>query len=122
MGYTRRDLVKTLAAFPLVRLERARPDLVLYNGRITTMNPEQPEGSAVAIAEGRFLAVGSSRDVLALAGKRARRVDLGGARVFPGFNDAHADRPAARLARRPGSPRRIPAAPAKERFAGPQGT
>jgi adenine deaminase len=90
VGYTRRDIVKTLAALPLVRLERAQPDLILYNGRIATMNPAQPEAAAVAIAEGRFLAVGANKDVLALAGKHTRRVDLAGARVFPGFNDAHA--------------------------------
>jgi hypothetical protein len=34
VGYTRRELVKTLAALLLVRLERAQPDLVLYNARI----------------------------------------------------------------------------------------
>ncbi len=89
-AYTRRDIVKTLAALPLVRLERAQPDLILYNGRIATMNPAQPEAAAVAIAEGRFLAVGASKEVLALAGRHTRRMDLAGARVFPGFNDAHA--------------------------------
>ena len=45
MGYTRRELRKTLAALPLVSLERAQPDPVLYNARITTMNPEHHTAS-----------------------------------------------------------------------------
>jgi len=86
----RREVVKALAVMPLARLGRADPDLVLHNGRFYTVNPAQPEASAVAIRDGRLLAIGSNRDMLALAGRRTQRVDLGGRRVFPGFNDAHA--------------------------------
>jgi len=88
--HTRRDLVKTLAALPLIRLERSEPDLILFNGLVSTMNPAQPEASAVAVCDGRFVAVGSDKQVLALAGASTRRVDLARRRVFPGFNDAHA--------------------------------
>jgi predicted amidohydrolase YtcJ len=87
---TRREVIKSLAALPLLRLNRSEPDLVLYNGLLSTMYPGQPEATAVAIGAGRFVAVGSDREVLALAGTRARRVDLARRRVFPGFNDAHA--------------------------------
>lgn len=90
MGYNRRDIVKTLAALPLIRLDRAEPDLILFNGLIWTMDTAQPQANAVAIRDGRFLAVGSDKDVLSLASKRTRRVDLARRRVFPGFNDAHA--------------------------------
>jgi predicted amidohydrolase YtcJ len=90
MQRTRRDFITALAAAPLVRLERADPDIVLFNGRITTIHPAAPEATAVAIHDGRFLALGRDRDVLALANSRTRRVDLGRRRVFPGFNDAHA--------------------------------
>jgi predicted amidohydrolase YtcJ len=88
--HTRRDLVKTLAALPLMRLERSEPDLILFNGLVSTMNPVQPEASAIAVCDGRFVAVGPDKQVLALAGTRTRRVDLARRRVFPGFNDAHA--------------------------------
>jgi predicted amidohydrolase YtcJ len=88
--HTRRDIVKTFAALPLIRFNRAEPDTVLCNGAISTMYPGQPEATAVAIRDGRFLAVGSDREVLSLAGKRTRRIDLAHHRVFPGFNDAHA--------------------------------
>jgi predicted amidohydrolase YtcJ len=73
---TGRDIVKTLAALPLIRLNRSEPDLILYNGLLSTMYPGQPEATAVAISAGRFLAAGSDQEVLALAGKRTRRVDL----------------------------------------------
>ncbi len=90
MRHTRRDIVKTLAALPLIRLNRAEPEVVVYNGLVSTMNPGQPEATAIAVRDARFLAAGSDKDVLSLAGKRTRRIDLAGRRVFPGFNDAHA--------------------------------
>ncbi len=63
--------------------------LILYNGRIWTGNPQQPEAEAVATFGDRFLAVGTSAEIEALAGPETRRIDLGGRRVLPGFNDAH---------------------------------
>ncbi len=66
-----------------------RPDTVLHNGRILTMGPDG-EVQALAIAGGRVLATGTSAEMRAFGGARARHVDLGGARVTPGFNDAHA--------------------------------
>jgi predicted amidohydrolase YtcJ len=66
-----------------------RPDTVLHNGAILTMGARVPEAQALAIAGGRVLALGTSAEMLALAGPGTRRVDLGGQRVTPGFNDAH---------------------------------
>jgi predicted amidohydrolase YtcJ len=88
--HTRRDVIKTLAVMPLVRLRGSEPDLILYNGLVSTMELSQPDATAVAIHEGRFLAIGSDRDILRLAGPNTRRIDLGKRRAFPGFNDAHA--------------------------------
>ncbi len=66
-------------------------DLVLHNGAI--FSPERPSGRpeplGVACAGERIVAVGPDRDVLAMAGPGARRVDLRGRLVVPGFNDAH---------------------------------
>jgi predicted amidohydrolase YtcJ len=75
-----------LALFPL---ERTEPDLILYNGNIWTVDARQPRAQAVAISSGRFLARGSNEEVLALAGGRAKKMDLGGSTVLPGFIDAH---------------------------------
>ncbi|MEJ8812712.1 amidohydrolase [Variovorax ureilyticus] len=65
------------------------PDLILHNGRFTTLDRANPTATAVAIAEGRFIQVGSDREVLALAGPQTRRIDLGGRSVLPGLIDNH---------------------------------
>ncbi|WP_085316706.1 amidohydrolase [Derxia lacustris] len=65
------------------------PDLVLFNGRFTTLDRANPQASAVAIADGRFVRVGDDAEVLALAGPATRRIDLGGRPVLPGLIDNH---------------------------------
>src|ERR1700726_894053 len=64
-------------------------DLILYNGRFSTLDRSNPSPDAVAIADGRFLSVGSMRDVEATAGATTKRVDLHGRRVIPGLIDSH---------------------------------
>jgi len=66
-----------------------RPDAILYNGKILTMGTRKREVEALALAGSRVLAIGTSSEMLALAPPGARRIDLGGRRVTPGFNDAH---------------------------------
>ncbi|AFK56933.1 amidohydrolase 3 (plasmid) [Tistrella mobilis KA081020-065] len=65
------------------------PDLLLVNGRVTTLNPANPEADAVAIADGRILAVGRRQDLAVTTGPETRVIDLGGRRVIPGLNDSH---------------------------------
>lgn len=67
----------------------SRPDAVLHNGRILTMGSREPEVQALALSGSRVFAMGSSAEMLALAGSGVHRFDLGGKRVTPGFNDAH---------------------------------
>ncbi|HEY5647226.1 MAG TPA: amidohydrolase [Pseudomonadales bacterium] len=64
-------------------------DLVLTNGRVYTVDAERPWAEAVAISGERILAVGSAADVAASVGQGTRVIDLAGAFVSPGFNDAH---------------------------------
>ncbi|MBU0829371.1 MAG: amidohydrolase [Gammaproteobacteria bacterium] len=65
------------------------PDLILQNGRFTTLDRANPTASAVAIAQGRFTRVGGDREVMALAGPQTRVIDLGGRSVLPGLIDNH---------------------------------
>ena len=68
---------------------RPAPDLILYDGKILTGHDAAPPVQAVAIANGRFSAVGSDAEIRALAGERTRQIDLGGRTVTPGLWDAH---------------------------------
>lgn len=85
---TRRQFLFSMGAFafPLLRTE---PDLILFNGNIWTVNPRAPRAQAVAVSDGRFVAVGSNDDMLHLAAGNSRKIDLGGKTVLPGFIDAH---------------------------------
>lgn len=64
-------------------------DAVFADGRITTLDPSRPEVEALAVTDGLISAVGSSAEILALAGPRTRRVELGRRRVVPGLVDSH---------------------------------
>lgn len=65
------------------------PQIVLHNGKITTLSPEQPEVAAIAVTDGKVSAIGSDDHVLALAGEQTERIDLNNRRVIPGLNDSH---------------------------------
>ncbi|MFN7928412.1 MAG: amidohydrolase [Blastocatellia bacterium] len=65
------------------------PDTVYVNGTVITMNAAQPQVEAIAVLGERIVAVGSNRDMRALAGKQTRVVDLQGKTLLPGFYDAH---------------------------------
>jgi predicted amidohydrolase YtcJ len=65
------------------------PDKVLFNGKIFTSNAAQPYVEALAIRGDRVVAVGASREIIVLAGKETKRIDVGGRTVIPGINDAH---------------------------------
>ena len=54
--------LSSMLALPLLRTEE--PEIILYNGNIWTVDDSQPRAQAVAIKNGRFLAVGSNDDVL----------------------------------------------------------
>jgi len=63
--------------------------LLLVNGKIWTVNPQQEEAEAVAVAGNRIIAVGTTSEISKLRQPRTQVVDLDGKRVLPGFNDAH---------------------------------
>src|SRR5688500_10238708 len=89
---SRREFLRGLGALaltPKLPLDRTEPDLVLYNANIITIDNRRPRAQAVAIADGRFLAVGDNAKVRALATARTKKFDLAGRTVVPGFIDAH---------------------------------
>ncbi|HET7611666.1 MAG TPA: amidohydrolase [Rhodanobacteraceae bacterium] len=64
-------------------------DLVLRDATIATLDPLQPEAQALAVRDGRILAVGSDASISHYIGKRTRVMDLHGAFVTPGFIEGH---------------------------------
>src|SRR5210317_399539 len=66
------------------------PDAIFVNGKILTLNDKSAVVSAVAVQDGKILAVGSSDEIGALADDSTRVVDLGGKTVIPGIVDTHA--------------------------------
>jgi predicted amidohydrolase YtcJ len=64
-------------------------DLILYHGLVTTLDRSNPSATAIAIKDGKFLAVGSDAEIMKYAGPQTKIVDLRGKRVLPGLNDNH---------------------------------
>lgn len=65
-------------------------DRILTGGRIYTMNPAQPWAEAVAVRDGRLIAVGTAQDTDKLRSDRTEVIDLDGAFAMPGLIDGHA--------------------------------
>src|SRR5687768_1497034 len=103
MSWTRRQVTAAGAAVALSPLwahaSRAQgrspgdpsmtADLILTNGRFASLDRAHPNPQAVAIANGKFLAVGTEQEVRSHAGPTTRIVDLKRRRAIPGLIDSH---------------------------------
>lgn len=95
----RRDLIAAMAAGLALSAvgcagrgpypEKHMATLILCNGKISTLDPRMPEANAIAIADGRVLAVGDEASVMRHANATTQVIDLRGRRVIPGLNDSH---------------------------------
>ena len=65
------------------------PDTILLNGKIVTLDAKSSVVQALAIRDGRIVAVGPNDEVKKLAGPNTRTVDVGGRTVIPGLIDSH---------------------------------
>ncbi len=63
--------------------------MILHNGRITTQDPAKPEVAAIAISDGRVVAIGAQEEILRLGDAATQVIDLERRRVIPGLNDSH---------------------------------
>ena len=66
-----------------------RPDAILFNGKIVTVDKNFSIAQAVAVKDGKFVAVGANDRIKSTAGSHTEMVDLEGKTVLPGFNDPH---------------------------------
>lgn len=65
------------------------PDTLIINAKITTLDRTNPTAEAVAIRDGKFLAVGDERTARAAASPQALVIDAKGRRLIPGLIDSH---------------------------------
>src|SRR5438034_8588455 len=66
---------------------KTAPDLILHNGRITTLDPQHPEASNLVVKDGRIVGVDDQEQYQ--RGPDTTVIDLNGRRVVPGLNDSH---------------------------------
>ena len=68
---------------------QAPADAMYYGGDVVTIDDKNPTAEAVAIKDGKIIAVGKKADVLKLKGDNTKLIDLGGKTLLPGFVDGH---------------------------------
>jgi len=64
-------------------------DIILYNGKIITVDKNFSIADAVAIKDGKFIGVGKKEDLIRYLGYETQRMDLEGKTVIPGLIDSH---------------------------------
>ncbi|MFY9513418.1 MAG: amidohydrolase [Rubrivivax sp.] len=64
-------------------------EMVVHNARIATLDSKSTVAQALAVRDGKLVAVGSNAQVLKLAGPGTKRIDAGGRLVVPGLIDSH---------------------------------
>jgi predicted amidohydrolase YtcJ len=67
----------------------APADLVVVHAKVYTVNAKQPWAQAVAIRQGKIVAVGTDEEIARLQNKNTKVIDAGGRLVMPGFVDCH---------------------------------
>ena len=80
-------IVATLASLSPALAQPA--DLIVINARVATLDRTSQTADALAVRDGRLIAVGERAAVQALAGAGTRRIDAGGRTVVPGLIDSH---------------------------------
>ncbi|GHI01460.1 amidohydrolase [Neobacillus kokaensis] len=74
-------------------LDPLAPDTIYFNGKVITMDKKAAIAEAVAVKDGKILAVGSNKEISKLKGSKTKIVDLKNKVLLPGFYDAHSHFP-----------------------------
>lgn len=65
------------------------PDLILHHAKVITVDKDFSIHAALAVSDGRIVAVGTNEDILKLQGVHTQLVDAGGQTIIPGLIDSH---------------------------------
>lgn len=82
-GQSETDTLSSMAEEPMVA------DAVYLNGKIITVDDDNPKATAVAIKDGEIIYVGDVRGATSLMAESTEQIDLNGRTMVPGFVDAH---------------------------------
>jgi predicted amidohydrolase YtcJ len=70
--------------------QKEKADLVIINGKVLTIDPENPATQAIAIKGETIIAVGTTKEISGyIDSDKTKIINAGGKLVIPGFNDAH---------------------------------
>ncbi len=82
-------VITAMVLFVAVSAHAQTADTILVNGKIVTVDARSSTRQAIAVRDGKILALGTSAEMRRLAGPRSRIVDLQGRTVIPGLIDSH---------------------------------
>ncbi|MEI7583403.1 amidohydrolase [Runella sp.] len=85
----KRRFIFIIFLFSCISTFAQKADLIFTNATIITVQAKGHRAAALAISENKILATGSNEEVLKLADKNTKIIDLQGKTIVPGFNDAH---------------------------------
>lgn len=69
--------------------DKPEAELILINGKIYTLNDAAPQAEALAVRDGKIIAIGTTLSIEKLKGKNTETIDLQGSMLLPGFIDSH---------------------------------
>ena len=73
----------------LAPAQKMRADMILLHGRVYTVNAKHPWAEAIAIRDGKIVAVGSDKEMARYRGPATKVLDAKGHLVLPGITDCH---------------------------------
>lgn len=74
---------------PLANQTNTAADIIYTNAEVVTVNDEQPSAEAIAVKDGKILAVGDRAHMKSFQSDATQILDMGGKVIVPGFIDAH---------------------------------
>ena len=82
-------LILSLLALFIFGCEDQKADMIIHNGVIYTMNDLNPITEAVAVGDGKIIALGKYRDLDPLINAKTKIINLSGAMMTPGIIEGH---------------------------------